>query len=136
MEGIRPCGLWLRADGCCNGHVWAAVDLSLGSAMFLTHGWKSFPRSRGFGLCHLLHFRFDGSATLYLKLFGMACFRLQCSAERSSGNDFDSSSETRTIVSMVSRLKETTPSSSASVLEGFRSRGLARVDVFGTIATS
>ncbi|KAE8786449.1 hypothetical protein D1007_39670 [Hordeum vulgare] len=28
MEGSQPRVLWLRTDGCCNGPVWAAVNLT------------------------------------------------------------------------------------------------------------
>ncbi|KAE8768374.1 heat shock cognate 70 kda protein 1 [Hordeum vulgare] len=85
-------GLWLLADGCCNGPAWVAVDLSPRSAMFLTWGWKSFMRSRGLGLVHLLHFRFDGDSTLFINFFGSAGSELVCCGESSNGSELDTSS--------------------------------------------
>ncbi|KAE8806094.1 hypothetical protein D1007_17773 [Hordeum vulgare] len=91
MEGSRPRVLWLWADDCYNGPVWSAVNLTPGSAMFLMRGWKSFARSRGVGLGHLLHFKFDDSATLSLKFLTATSIRLECCAERSSGSNIDTS---------------------------------------------
>ncbi|KAE8811746.1 l-ascorbate oxidase-like protein [Hordeum vulgare] len=93
MEGRQPRGLWLRADSSCNGPVWAAVDLTPGSAMFLMQGWKSFARSRGIGPEHLLHFRFDSSTILFVNFFGESGVRLDYHAESSSGSEFDTSSD-------------------------------------------
>ncbi|KAE8793799.1 l-ascorbate oxidase-like protein [Hordeum vulgare] len=93
MEGSRSHGIRLRADGCYNGHVWVAADLSPKSAMFLMRGWKSFARSRGLGPGHLPHFRFDGSAAPSVKFFGATRVRPECSAESSSGSNMDFSSE-------------------------------------------
>ncbi|KAE8808620.1 heat shock cognate 70 kda protein 1 [Hordeum vulgare] len=61
--------------------------------MFLTRGWKLLARSHGVGLEHLLHFRFDGDATLFVKFFGSSGSRLECCAESSNSGDLDTSSE-------------------------------------------
>ena len=69
------------------------VNLSAGSAMFLTWGWKPFARSRSLGPGHLLHFKFERSGTLFVKIFGVSGIRLECYAESSSGLDYDSCSD-------------------------------------------
>ncbi|KAE8782355.1 heat shock cognate 70 kda protein 1 [Hordeum vulgare] len=92
MEGSRPHVLWLRADHFCNGPVWATVDLSPESTVFLMRGWKLFARSRGLGPGHLLHFRFDVSATLSVKFFGSTAVCLVCCTESLSDCDSDSTS--------------------------------------------
>ncbi|KAE8801294.1 hypothetical protein D1007_23083 [Hordeum vulgare] len=60
--------------------------------MFLTLGWKSLTRSRTLDPGHLLHFRFDGSATLSMKFFEVTGVCLDCRAESSSGSDIDDKS--------------------------------------------
>ncbi|KAE8772636.1 hypothetical protein D1007_55332 [Hordeum vulgare] len=93
MEGSRPHGLWLWVDCCSNGPVWAEVNLSPGSSMFLTQGWKSFACSRGIGLEHLQHFWFDGTAALSVRFFGATGIRLECCVESSSDSDIKTSSD-------------------------------------------
>ena len=36
----------------------------------LTHGWQTVARARGLGQRCTVHFRFDGDATLYVRVFG------------------------------------------------------------------
>ncbi|KAI4973210.1 hypothetical protein ZWY2020_028918 [Hordeum vulgare] len=93
MEGRRPAGLWLRADGCRNGLVWVAVDSSRGGAIFLALRWKSFARSRALGPEHLLHFRFDEETMLYVRFFWGSRCRLDCFAESSSDSGIDTSTD-------------------------------------------
>ncbi|KAE8808981.1 hypothetical protein D1007_14403 [Hordeum vulgare] len=87
-----------EADGCWIGPVWAVVDLTPQSAMFLTKGWRerpslgSFARSRGIGPGHLLQFRVDVSTTLFVKFLGASGVRLECYDKSSSGSDIDTSS--------------------------------------------
>ncbi|KAE8774393.1 hypothetical protein D1007_53225 [Hordeum vulgare] len=93
MEGIMLVGLWLRAESYCNGPAWVAIDLSLGSTMFLMRRWKSSARSRSLGLEHLLHFRIDEDAMLTVMFLGSSGSRLECCVESSSGSDLDTSSK-------------------------------------------
>ncbi|KAE8782599.1 hypothetical protein D1007_43989 [Hordeum vulgare] len=67
--------------------MWVAVDLSPRSAMFLMSGWKSFARSRGLGLERLVHFWFDGDATLSVKFFESSASWLECCEKSSSERD-------------------------------------------------
>ncbi|KAE8803735.1 heat shock cognate 70 kda protein 1 [Hordeum vulgare] len=133
MEACRPDGLWLRANGCCNGPVWVAVDLAPGSTMFLMRVWKSFARSRVIGPRHLLHFRFDDSTTLFVKFFGASGVRLECCVQSSSGSNADTSGDSdndRSILASSRRV--TTPSSTVGAMEGSEKHGpvlLGRVQI-------
>ncbi|KAE8774439.1 hypothetical protein D1007_53214 [Hordeum vulgare] len=61
--------------------------------MFLMWGWKTFARSRGIGRGYLLHFRLDGSTTLFMKFFGVSGVRQDCFAKSSSGSNIDTSND-------------------------------------------
>ncbi|KAE8775085.1 l-ascorbate oxidase-like protein [Hordeum vulgare] len=93
VEGNRPMGLWLRDYGCYNGHVWVAVDISPSNAIFLTRGGKSFARSRGLCLEHILYFSFDGETMLSVRFFGSSDSRMDCCVESSSSRRIDTSSD-------------------------------------------
>ncbi|KAE8811134.1 hypothetical protein D1007_12041 [Hordeum vulgare] len=93
MEGSRPAGLWVRADGCRNRPIWVMVDFSPGGAIFLTRGCESFAHSHDLGSDHLLHFRFDGETMLWVRFFGSSGNRLDCCAESSSDSGLDTSSD-------------------------------------------
>ncbi|KAE8798959.1 hypothetical protein D1007_25678 [Hordeum vulgare] len=55
--------------------------------LFLGHGWTSFALAQGLQEGHVLHFKFDGTATLFVKVFGRIGGRLECYMEGgSSGN--------------------------------------------------
>ena len=58
-----PGGLWLKADGCCSRASWASLEA-------LARGWQTFARARGLSRRCTLHFKFDGDATLYVRVFG------------------------------------------------------------------
>ena len=66
--------------------------------MFLKQGWKSFALARGLKRGHVLQFKYDRAATLFVKIFGLSCSRLECCAESEddsysgSSNEDDSSS--------------------------------------------
>ena len=93
MENSRPSGLWLQADGCCNGPSWVVAEFSTTGSLFLTRGWKLFARSRSLAPRQLLHFKLIGVDTLTVRFFGATGVRLECCAESSSDIDFDSSSD-------------------------------------------
>ena len=88
-----PLGLWVQADGCCNGPSWVAVEFTPVGFMFLKQGWKSFALARGLKRGHVLQFKYDGAATLFVKIFGISGSRLECCAESEDGSDSSSSSE-------------------------------------------
>ena len=58
--------------------------------MFLRQGWKSFALARGLKRGHILQFKYDGAATLFVKIFGLFGSRLACWAE--SEDSYSSSS--------------------------------------------
>ena len=64
-------------------------------------GWQTFARARGLGRWCTLHFKFDGDATLYVRVFGENGRRIGCCPEGddrgwepSSGDDGGSSART------------------------------------------
>ena len=65
-----PGGLWLQADGCCSWASWASLEVSAARSLALIRGWQTFARARGLSRRCTLHFKFDGDATLYVRLFG------------------------------------------------------------------
>ena len=65
-----PSGLWLQADGCCSRASWASLEVSAAGSLALTCGWQTFARARGLSRRCTLHFKFDGDATLYVRVFG------------------------------------------------------------------
>jgi hypothetical protein len=93
MENSRPSGLWLQADGCCNGPSWVVAKFSTAGSLFLMRVWKLFARSCGLGHGQLLQFRYDGAATLFVKFFGVSGGRMECCVESESSSGTDSTSE-------------------------------------------
>lgn len=91
MEGKEPLGLWVQADGCCSGPSWVATEFTPAGFMFLKQGWKSFALARGLKRGHLLQFKYDGAATLFVKIFGACGARLGCCAESEDDSGSDSS---------------------------------------------
>jgi hypothetical protein len=85
-EDIRPSGFWLQAEGCPNGPSWAFTELTAAGAMLLGQGWKSFSRARRLSRGQCLVFRYDGDATLFVKIFGVDGGRMECCMESSSGS--------------------------------------------------
>nr|XP_020178608.1 B3 domain-containing protein Os03g0212300-like [Aegilops tauschii subsp. strangulata] len=88
-----PLGLWLQPDGCCNKSSWVAAEFTPSGYMYLTWGWKSFPHARGLKEGHTLHFKFDGAATLFMKIFGDAGGCLECCIENDNSSGGHSSGD-------------------------------------------
>ena len=93
-----PGGLGLQADGCCGRASWASLEVSLAGSLALTRGWQTFARARVLIRQRTLHFKFDGDATLYVRVFGEDGRRAGCcpedddrGREPSSGDDGGSS---------------------------------------------
>ena len=93
-----PGGLWLQADGCCSRASWASLEVSAARSLALTRGWQTFARARGLSCRCTLHFKFDGDATLYVRVFGEDGRRVGCcpegddrGREPSSGDDGEDS---------------------------------------------
>ena len=80
-------GLWLQADGCCSRASWVSIEVSASSSMVLTRGWHAFPRARGLGGRCTLHFKYDGLATLYVRVFREDGRRMGCCPEDGSDDD-------------------------------------------------
>ena len=67
-------------------------------SLALTRGWRTFARARGLSRRCTLHFKFDGDATLYVRVFGEDGRRAGCCPENddrgrgsSPGDDKDNS---------------------------------------------
>ena len=86
----KPSGLWLQLDGCPNGPSWVEVGYPLPRAMDLEKGWKSFARSQDLGRGMHLMLRYDGKATVFVKIFGIFGERPKCCAESESGDSLSS----------------------------------------------
>ena len=86
MADHAPSGLWVQADGCCNGPSWVATELTASGFMFLRQGWKSFALARGLKQGHILQFKYDGAATLFVKIFVLSGSRLECCVESEDGS--------------------------------------------------
>ncbi|KAE8790097.1 l-ascorbate oxidase-like protein [Hordeum vulgare] len=84
MEENLSLGLWLQRDGCCNGPTWVAMGFNSLGIMFLRRGWKLFGLAHDFKEGHVLHFKFDGAATLFMKAFRNVGGPLDCCMEGDS----------------------------------------------------
>ena len=74
-------GLWLQADGCCSRASWASLEVSASGNAVLTRGWQTFARARGLSRRCTLHFKFDGNATLHVRVFREDGRRAGCCPE-------------------------------------------------------
>jgi hypothetical protein len=55
--------------------------------MAVTRGWQTFAHARGLSRRCTLHFRYDGIATLYVRVFGEDGRRAGCCPEDDGGDD-------------------------------------------------
>lgn len=76
-----PGGLWPQADECCSKASWVAVEISAAGNVALPRGWKMFARACGLGRRCTLHFKYDGTATLFVRVFGEDGRRAGCCPE-------------------------------------------------------
>ena len=81
LSAGAPGGLWLQADGCCSRASWASLEVSAAGSLALARGWQTFARARGLSRWYTLHFKFDGDATLYVRVFGEDGCRTGCFPE-------------------------------------------------------
>lgn len=70
MVECVPLVMSLQPYDYCNKPSWVTTDLIPRDFMYLTWWWKSFALARGFKEGHVIHFKFDGVATLFVKTFG------------------------------------------------------------------
>ena len=68
-------------DGCCSRASWASLEVSVAGNVALTCGWQTFARAHGLSQRCTLHFKFDGDATLYMRVFGEDGRRAGCCPE-------------------------------------------------------
>ena len=80
-------GLWLQANGCCSKASWVAVEVSVAGNVALVHGWQTFSPARGLSRRCTLHFKYDGAATLFVRVFGEDGRRAGCCPEDSDGDE-------------------------------------------------
>jgi hypothetical protein len=64
-----PGGLWLQMDGCINDPCWVHVGFGSSDRMILAQGWKTFSHSQRLEQEQILHLRFNGEDTLFVKIF-------------------------------------------------------------------
>ena len=87
LSASGPGGLWLQAGGCCSRASWVVVEVSVAGNIALTRGWQTFARARGLGRRCTLHFKYDGDATLYVRVFGEDGPRAGCCPEVNDGEE-------------------------------------------------
>lgn len=81
-----PGGLWLQADGCCGRASWVELEVTPAGNVFLNRGWQAFARARGLVGRRTLHFKYDGAAMLYIKVFREDGRLLGCCPEDDGGD--------------------------------------------------
>ena len=87
LPASGPGGLWLQADDCCSRASWVTVEVSVPGNIALARGWQTFARARGLGRRCTVHFKFDGDATLYVRVFGEVGRRAGCCPEVNDGEE-------------------------------------------------
>ena len=68
-------------DDCCSKASWVTVEVSITGNAALARSWQTFARARGLGRRCTLHFKYDGDATLYVRVFGEDGRRSWCYPE-------------------------------------------------------
>ena len=81
LPASARCGFWLQADGCCSRASWASLEFSISGNGALARGLQTFARACGLGRWCTLYFKFDGDATLYVRVFGEDGRRARCCPE-------------------------------------------------------
>ena len=69
LPTYAPTGMWMQADGCCGGALWLEVKVTPVGNTFLSRGWQTFARAHGLEGWLMLHFKHDGAATLFVRIF-------------------------------------------------------------------
>ena len=87
LPASGPGGPWLHEDGCCSRASWVVVEVSVTSNIALARGWQTFARARGLGRRCTLHFKYDGDATFYVRVFGEDGRRVGCYPEDDDGDE-------------------------------------------------
>ena len=64
-----------------------AVETSAAGNIALARGWQTFARVRGPSRRCTLHFKYDGNAALYMRVFGEDGRRIGCCPEDNDGDD-------------------------------------------------
>lgn len=63
------------------------MEISITGNVALARGWQTFARARGLGRRCTLHFKYDGDATLYIRVFGEDGRRVGCCLEDDDGDE-------------------------------------------------
>ena len=87
LPASGPGGLWLQADGCCSRASWVAVEVSVAGNIALARGWQTFALTLGLARLCTLHFKFDGDATLFVRVFGEDSRRAGCCPKVNDGEE-------------------------------------------------
>lgn len=81
LPAAAPSVLWLQAEGCCSRASWVVVEISVAGNVALARGCQTFTHTRGLVRRCTLHFKYDGDATLYVRVFGEDGRRVGCCPE-------------------------------------------------------
>ena len=87
LSAAGPSGLWLQAVGYYSRASWGAVEVSATGNIALARGWQTFTLARGLGRRCTLHFKYDGDATLYVRVFGEDGHRVGGRPEMNDGEE-------------------------------------------------
>ena len=63
------------------------VKVSVAGNIALAHGWQTFALARSLGRRCTLHFKYDGDATLYMRVFGEDGRHAGCCPETNDGEE-------------------------------------------------
>ena len=66
-----------------------SVEVTASGDVYLTRGWQTFASARGLKGRSTLHFKYDGLATLFVRVFGAGGARVGCCPEDSGDDDDD-----------------------------------------------
>ena len=61
------------------------MEVSAAGNAALAHGWQTFARMHGLGRRCALHFKYDGDATLFMRVFGEDGCHVECCPEENDG---------------------------------------------------
>ena len=66
---------------------WVAVEISVTGNIALARGWQTFSHAHRLGRRCILHFKYNGAATLFVRVFGEDGRRARCCPEDSDGDE-------------------------------------------------
>ena len=67
--------------------MWVGIEVTAAGSMVLAYGWQVFARTRGLSGRCTLHFKYDGLATLFVRVFREDNRCAGCCPEDGNGNN-------------------------------------------------